>query len=195
MFHQALEDEYRLLKRDHRQTLVQRAARLILAGSVIRVFVPETDHDIWPVLALLKVDELPAFDGQEQFRQWFKRALDRVATAIQIRNSDNSRIHPGYKWGHGTKVLTLFLRELVMSSRYFTDEEAGRIGEWLYTPLDRIALNRLQQLGHPNGIHAIKDIATARDFYSIQDDLGEAAAKVGVPRIWFDDVWTRDENH
>jgi hypothetical protein len=27
------------------------------------------------------------------------------------------------------------------------------------------------------------------DFYHIQQELGEAAAKVGVPRVWFDDVW------
>ena len=35
----------------------------------------------------------------------------------------------------------------------------------------------------------IKDVATARDFYSLQEILGDAARREGVPRIWFDDVW------
>ena len=190
MTHDALTHEYRRLQSGHRRTLVKRAARLVLAGSVIRVFVPETDHDIWPVLVGLKIDRLPTLAGQDQFRRWFDRALDEVAGAILIRNAHNRRVHPGYKWGHGTKVLTLFLRELVMSSRYFSEAEAERIAPWLYTPLDRVALNRLSQLKHPNGIRAIKHIDSADAFYGIQQDLGEAAASVVVPRIWFDDVWT-----
>jgi len=189
MSHEALTREYRRLQPNHRRTLAKRAASLVLGGSVIRVFEKETDHDIWPVLVDLDVDRLPRLDGQDDFRRWFDPALERVAGAILVRNSGNPRIHPGYKWGHGTKVLTLFLRELVMSSRYFTDEEAETISPWLYTPLDRIALNRLAELGHPNGIHAIKDIDSAETFYGIQDDLGEAASEAGVPRIWFDDVW------
>ena len=188
---EALTREYRRLQKSHRRTLVKRAARLILAGSVIRVFEPETDHDIWPVLVGLKIDRLPGLAGHTQFRRWFERALDEVAEAILIRNAHNRRVHPGYKWGHGTKVLTLFLRELVMSSRYFSDDEADRIAPWLYTPLDRVALRCLSQLGHPNGIHAIKHIDSAEAFYGIQHDLGEAAEAVGVPRIWFDDVWAQ----
>lgn len=189
MCREALEKQYRRLKERHRRTLVRRAATVMLAPSVLRVFEPGTDHDIWPVLVRLRVDRLPTLAGQRGFRKWFDRALDRVASAIQVRNRRNSRIHPGYKWGHGTKVLTLFLRELVMSSRYFTDAEAERIAPWLYTPLDRVALGRLRELGHPNAPHAIKDVASAETFHGIQDDLGEAAARVGVPRVWFDDVW------
>jgi len=36
---------------------------------------------------------------------------------------------------------------------------------------------------------AIKEIDTTEKFYDVQELLGEAAAKVGVPRVWFDDNW------
>ncbi len=189
MIYHSLVDEYRRLEACHRRTLVRRAARLVLGGSVIRVLDPGADHDVLSVLVRLRVDTVPTLVGQEGFRRWFERALRRVSAAIIIRNADSPRVHPGCKWGHGTKILTLFLRELVMSSRCFSDTDAERIAPWLYTPLDRIALNRLSQLGYPNGIHAIKHLDSARVFYRIQDDLSEAAARVGVPRIWFDDVW------
>lgn len=180
--------EFHRLAGKHKEALLCRAARLILAGSVLRVFEAGSDHDMYPVLVKLEVDRLPGLGGQEEFRHWFEVALGRLARAILKKNRDRASIHPGYKWGHATKVLTLFLRELVLSSRYFTDAEARRIEPWLYTPLDRVALRRLNAVGYPT-VWAIKDIDTPKLFYRIQNDLGEAAAVAGASRIWFDDNW------
>ena len=40
----------------------------------------------------------------------------------------------------------------------------------------------------------IKQIDSRKDFYSVQNILGEAAQKAGVPRIWFDDNWGDRQN-
>jgi hypothetical protein len=52
-----------------------------------------------------------------------------VTTTILRLNppGPRSRIHPEYKWGHGAKVLSLFVRDPVLFSRYFDETEAGRI--------------------------------------------------------------------
>ena len=42
----------------------------------------------------------------------------------------------GYKWGHATKILTLYIREFVLNSRYFTDAQVQAILPWLYVPID-----------------------------------------------------------
>jgi hypothetical protein len=76
-------------------------------------------------------------------------------------------------------------------SRYFTDADAARISPWLYSPIDRVVIDRLRKLHGPLPfrLQQIKDIDESEKFYLVQDLLGQAAAKVGVPRVWFDDNW------
>ena len=83
----------------------------------------------------------------------------------------------------------LLMRDMVLSSRLFSDAEADRIAPWLYTPIDSIVIKRLRKLGVDPGFNLIKDIDTAEKFYGVHDVLGQAAKKVGVPRVWFDDNW------
>ena len=74
-----------------------------------RVFATGTKAALLPVLARIPVDELPKLDGEAPFRTWFERQLEVVAAAILRLNPPavRPRIHPGYKWGHATKVLAL----------------------------------------------------------------------------------------
>jgi hypothetical protein len=74
-------------------------------------------------------------------------------------------------------------------SRYFTDAEAAVIVPWLYSPIDGVVIRRLGRLNGPLPFRKIKDIDEPEKFYRVQDLLGQAAAKVGVPRVWFDDNW------
>jgi hypothetical protein len=74
-------------------------------------------------------------------------------------------------------------------SRYFTDADAARISPWLYSPIDRVVIDRLRKLHGLLPFRQIKGINTPEKFYLVQDLLGQAAAKVGVPRVWFDDNW------
>jgi hypothetical protein len=86
-------------------------------------------------------------------------------------------------------VLGLYVRDLVLFSRYFSDDDVERIAPWLYCPVDSIVIKRLRFLGEQPGVCLISGIDSASRFRRIQDKLGQAAAAVGVPRAWFDDNW------
>jgi len=142
-----------------------------------------------PVLVNIPIDEIVGFDNQDEFKTWFEYWLKILAKEILRQNSNNEKIHPGYKWGHSTKILILYIRELVINTRYFPDATVNRISGLLYVPIDSVVINRLKNLGYHLPFLKIKEIDTAIKFYSVQDLLGKAAASKGVPRIWFDDNW------
>lgn len=185
----SLVPEFERLKRDHRKALCQRGARVVLGSSVTRVFDKGTKGHLLPLLSGIPVDEMPSLNGQDGFQVWFEHWLEILAREIKRLNHNNSRIHPGYKWGHATKILTLYIREIVLNSRYFTDAQVQAVAPWLYIPIDNIARQHLSKLGYPLPFKSIKEIDTPEKFYGVQDLLGQAAARVGVPRIWFDDIW------
>ena len=146
-----------------------------------------------PVLASLPVDDLAGVGSSTAFQAWFVAALGPVADVILAANPPgrSTRVHPGYKWGHATKVLALFVRDLVLFSRYFGDEDADRIATWLYCPVDGIVLDRLRRAGVGPGATLIRELDEPT-FWRIQEVLGAAAAAAEAPRVWFDDVWSED---
>lgn len=187
----ALDDEYRRIAAAHRAATRRFTARSCIPASVTRVFAKGTKDALLPVLARVPVDELPGLSGEAEFRPWFTRQLEGVARTIRRLNPPDTRpgIHPGYKWGHSSKVLALYLRDLVLFSRYFPDAEAERIAFWLYCPVDGIVMKRMRELGENPGAYLISGIDTPAKFWHVQDTLGTAAARAGVPRVWFDDNW------
>ena len=187
----ALDEEYRRIATAHRAATRHFTARSCIPASVTRVFATGTKAALLPVLAAIPVDELPALGSQVEFRAWFERHLDTVGTAILRLNPPAVRpgIHPGYKWGHATKVLALYLRDLVLFSRYFPDADAERIAFWLYCPVDSVVMKRMRELREQPGVFQISGIDSPARFWRIQDTLGTAAARAGVPRVWFDDNW------
>ena len=56
-------------------------------------------------------------------------------------------------------------------------------------PHRHIAMRRLTKLGYPLRLSSINGIDSPEKFYGVQDMLAQAAAEVGVFRIWFDDIW------
>ncbi len=189
MNEQRLSDEFERIKNAHKISLRRTAARVVLGASVMRVFQKGTKDSLFPFLSKIEIDPLKEIKNQDHFKLWFQRELSKLAKLINIGNYNNKRIQPGYKWGHGAKVLTLYVRELVLNSRYFYDHEVNRIQEWLYVPIDSIVINRLRKLDIALPFDRIKDIDTAEKFFDIQDKLHDAAKKIGVPKIWFDDNW------
>jgi len=143
------------------------------------------------VLAGLPIDQLPYLAGEVQFREWFERQLDPVAATILRHNPHGrrSRVHPGYRWGHGTKVLALYVRDIVLNSRFFGDAEVKLISPWLCCPIDSVVLDRIRELGVDPGVARIREIDSREKYWAIQDRLEAVAARIGVPRVWFDDVW------
>jgi hypothetical protein len=140
-------------------------------------------------LGRVQIDLLARLTSEGQFTAWYEKELRRIAAAIRRKNKRNHRIHPGYKWGHATKVLNLFVREIVLQSRYFTDRQTVRLSRWLYTPVDSVVIRRLREMGLRPQFRNIKSIDTSRKFYAVQQWLRKAAKPVGVPAVWFDDNW------
>lgn len=155
----------------------------------MRVYVKGTRDALLPVLSSIDIDTLPKLVDQEHFSSWFDTQVDRIARVISECNPSNSRIAPGEKWGHATKIMAIFVRDLVLSSRYFPDAEAERLSFFLYVPVDGVVIARLKELGIRLPFDKIKGIDTRAKFYEVQETLTRAAAEVGVPRVWFDDNW------
>jgi hypothetical protein len=84
-----------------------------LGASVIRVFAAGTKPSLTNALGHVAVDELRAICNVNSFKAFFEDELSQIARVIKRLNSDNTRIYPGYKWGHASKVLCLFLRDVV----------------------------------------------------------------------------------
>jgi hypothetical protein len=192
-----LEQEFIRIKNEHKKALLKTSARVVLGSSVIRVFREGTSDLLRPALENIPVDDLLTINNQEEYKIWFEPHLKKLAEQIKSNNPerDKPNIYPGYQWGHAAKVLNLFLREIVEYKRYFSNKEASRIRQWLYMPIDRIIIERLQKLGIRLPFKQIKGIDTAEKFYSTQDLLNRAARAAETPRIWFDDVWGDRQNN
>jgi hypothetical protein len=182
-------EEFERLKTGHRSAVPERVARGTLGASVMRVFAKGTRDDLRKALLGIPVEQLREIRDDDKFRKWFEVQLRVVGNAINLKNKNNARVQPGAVGGHGTKVLTIFLREMVAHTRFFKDGELGRIERLLYVPLDRITMDRLLKLGVPLPFRRIREIDSARKFYDVQSQLATAAKKVGIPPVWFDDNW------
>jgi hypothetical protein len=186
----ALVAEYRRIKKKHLGAMEERAARAATSSSVIRVYRPGTKEKLMLALEGVDIESLKKLSGQNAYKKWFEKELNRIADVIRKTNANNENIFPGYKWGHATKILCIYVRSLVLCSRYFSDAQKRHISPWLYAPIDRIVIKRLRLLGVPPPFKAIKEIDTPKKFYDVQNMLGNAAAQADVPRVWFDDAWT-----
>jgi hypothetical protein len=185
-----LEEEFLRIKENHRDAIIKRATRVVLGFTVKRgLFREGSKEHIAPLLNAIPYDDLPRLQNQEEFRYWFERHLNTIAEKVHLYNQGKTRIYPGYKWGHSAKILTLQLREIVLNSRYFSDETVEKISPWLYVPIDSIVIKRLKEVGVKPKFDFINQIDSAEKFYFVQDALTKSAISTGVPRVWFDDVW------
>lgn len=185
----ALKEEFRRIKAQHRDALKKTTARVVLGPSVMRVFKKGTRNVLLPFLSELEVDEIIKYKDQAQYSDWFDKHVRTMARIIERKNPNNTRIRPGLEWGHTTKIMSLYVRDLVVSSRYFNDKDADRISFFLHAPIDSIAIKRLTGLGIRLPFTKIKEIDTREKFYSVQEFLANAAHEHRIPRVWFDDNW------
>ena len=182
-------DEFSRIKTDHKQAVQIRAARLVIGPSVGRVFVKGATKKIWPVLRDMDLCGLAKIQTQKQYKEWFEGKLKILAKKIKKTNPNNTKIYPGYQWGHATKIFCLFLNDMVLHRDYFDVKTAKRLIYFLYAPIDGIVIRRLKKLGIRLDFSLIKEIDSADKFYGIQEILEKAAKKAKAPRIWFDDNW------
>lgn len=179
------------LRRRHsraRETSRHWCARAVTGPSVIRVFAKGTKEDLLVALPRVRIDQISELDDRAAFEQWFERQLAMVAKVIARRNSRRASVNPGLKWGHAAKVLALYVRDVVLHTRYFTDEQVARITPWLFVPVDSMVMMRLRELGVRLPFRQIKAIATRKDFYVVQDFLLDSCSS-DMARVIFDDLW------
>jgi len=185
-----LESKYEDIKKQHKKALCRTAAEVVLGSSVIRVFNQGTKVALLPILKEIDFDHLIEIKNPEEFKKWFEEELDKIAREVKKKNENNDRIQPGYKWGHTAKILNLMIREIVLNSRYFNDVEVKRIKYYLYAPIDSKIITFLKNSDVKLDFQYIKQIDTSEKFYSVQEELGKAADKIKVPRVFIDDIWS-----
>ena len=184
-----LVDEYKRIKKNHLEAERHFFARINLPSSVIRVFNEGTKRYIHDVLLELDIKSLGHIRNQSEFKSYFEEQLELLSHIIYKTNKNNNRIMPGYKWGHSTKILCLYLRDFVIHSRQFNESTSNCLSYLLYTPIDNIIMKKLRQVGYKVPFKSIKEIDTPSKFYDVQEALYEASSIVRVPRVWFDDNW------
>ena len=175
--------------KNERRAIRVRQANSVLGPSVVRVFCKNSKSGIRRSLGRMHLERLAGCHGQTEFDRFFYKALSHLDKAIMEDNSENDRILPGHKWGHAAKVLCLYLRGIVLHTRYFDDRTAKRLKEYLYLPVDRVVLNGLRELDCSLPSRDIKSIDTKAKFKEIQDIMTVAAKAARAPRVLFDDIW------
>lgn len=186
-----LVNEYRRIKKNHWAAEKSHFVRVVLPGSVMRVFAKNTRPLLIQRIEKVDLKALKRIKTHDDFKKQFELELKRVAAAIKATNERNPRVQPGYKWGHATKILCLYLRDIVLHSHYFSLDTSSRLSHFLYAPIDSVVIGRLRRLGVPVSFKRIKDIDTPNKFYYVQELLQQASDKAGVPAIWFDDNWAQ----
>jgi hypothetical protein len=181
--------EYRHIKKQHWEAERKFFARINLPPSITRVFKPGTKRTLFDELIKVDIKQLKTIRSQKKYKEYFEKNLNCIARVIRETNMGNNRVNPGYKWGHSTKILCLFLRDTVLHSRYFSDSQSERLSKYLYVPIDSVVIKKLRKIGYKPPFNFIKEIDSSKKFYDLQDTLGKASDKVGIPRIWFDDIW------
>ncbi len=185
-------EKYVALKEKDRQDVAARIAQLVPGGSVIRVFNKGTSKDLVAALKRIDLDALANCQTQEEFDRFFFQSLDQIDAAILILNKHKRSLGRGHKWGHASKILCLYLRDIVLFSRYFDDTVARRLQGFLYMPIDSVVMKHLRACGSAIKPQRIKDIDSEEEFREIQNLLALAARRANAPRIIFDNVWSED---
>lgn len=190
---QALVQEFVRIKKQHERTIVRRTAKVAMGASVYRVYQVDTKADVVRVLERFPYNALRHIKSQTEFKRFYQRQLGRVVQAVRMRNKDNPKLGNGLKWGHCAKLLSLFMRDIVLHTRLYTDVEVKRLTPMLYVPFDSIVLDRLRRrCGVSNVPKKLKDIAGSKVFWHLQMQLQNAAAQAETQAIHFDDVWAED---
>lgn len=184
-----LNDEFERIKANHSDAMRARAASAATGSSVIRTFVAGTKPGLKRALLGLPVAGLPGAVRAGRFDAWHEEQAKRVAEELRVRNADHPRVNPGIQWGHATKVLNIYLRELVDAPGHYPARVAEEIRPHLHVPIDRVVINRLVELGVWVPSRSIKGIANREMYRTFQQTIKEAADTVGVPPVWFDDNW------
>jgi hypothetical protein len=189
--------KYMQIKIAHNDCVIEKIASAILGPSIIRVFKKNTKDDIINVLKRISIDDVKkVMESRNLFKKWFLTTSLKVSKVLQSSNMDAG----SKRWAHATKITSIYLRDLICRcARDLTKREYARIEKMLYVPLDKIVLKRLNKLcstcDHRFKIpKSMSELKEKKQFFHIQDCLYYHASKIGIPAIWFDDIWVTDRD-
>ena len=184
-------EKFRQIKkqRQRKDAAIKRTALVTLGASLIRVFKEKTKHDILDALISVPIEDLRKINNESEFRAFYKHQLNRIEKAVLRKNARNRTLGKGLKWGHCTKILSIFIREVVLRSRICSNKEVKRLVPFLYVPLDSKVLRKLRDCELSEVPRRIKDLSTAGQFWNLQELIGRAAKEAGTFAIYLDDVW------
>ena len=184
-----LVDEFRRLEARHNSRLViERAVAVALGPSLIRAFKKGSKAHLIPVLLAVDLEKLVSCRSRQEYQRFFRNELKKIHKALASVKLNSKKHGKGLKWGHATKILCIFLRDLVLYSRYFDKPTAEHLERFLYNPIDGIVIRKLRDLGADPGVRKIKEIDTPKKFWDIQDLLDKAAKLANTIQVRFDDV-------
>ncbi|MGA2150769.1 MAG: hypothetical protein ABSG44_09825 [Thermodesulfobacteriota bacterium] len=177
------------VKNQQKYAAIRRTGLVTLDASLIRVFEEKTKDDILSVLVSVPIEDLRKISNESEFKTFYKQQLDRIENAVLRKNARNEKLGKGLKWGHCTKILSIFVREIVLRSRICSNKEVKRLVPLLYVPLDSKVLGKLRGCGLSEVPNRIKDLSTAKQFWNLQELVRKAAKQAGTSAIYLDDVW------
>lgn len=185
-------EQFRQIKVRMEKTAVKRTALITLGPSLIRVFEKKTKKDLRKALESVQIKKLRDIKNESDFKNFYVNNLNRIKKAVLKRNAKNKKLGNGLKWGHCTKVLSIFLREIVLRSRIFPDADVKRLEPFLYAPLDSKVLRRLRNCGLPKVPRRINELGTASQFWRLQESIKKAASPADLFAVNLDDIWVED---
>ena len=177
------------MKQKHKKAICGRVARIVLPGSVTRVFSPGTkDTIIKFLLNKVDIEELAGVKNQTAFDKWSTGVIDNLNNAIRRKRGNIKKLGNG-TWGHAAKITNLFVSHIICFSRYFPDKEVKRLQFYLHIPLYNLVIEKLRTYGVSIKARSIKEVN--KSIYSdVQKSVRNIALKVNVPPIFIDDmIW------
>jgi len=173
----------------------ERTIKVVLGSSVIKVFVEKTKPILAEKLKEVDVNAILNFQKQDEYDNWHDSETGKIYEALKSKADNIARINSneGLKYGHGTKILNLFVGHLVFYSQYFTREEVEKVKYFLHVPLDSKVFKVLKKCHIENVPEWIKDVT--RDVYKdIQEEIRDTARKFNLPPLFFDEyAWALDK--
>lgn len=175
----------------------EKSAKVVLGPSVLLPFGKGTKDEIRKVLSKITIIGLKKYKTQAGFKEMFYKQATKIAKILRkgIIIKKNKKSCLG---AHAPKILSLYLRDLLVSSRgSITRKEFNRVEKLLYVPIDGKIIKKLNKLEFTlfkkkkKKIEAMVGITEIKTFFETQKAIARYIKKlrINMPRVWFDDVW------
>lgn len=173
---------------NYRRYIKLRVIKIILSGSVIRVFSAGSKRKLNDCLSRMNVDGLLKVRNQTEYDKWLHSKVNKIYKTLAQDPQNLYRLSSnGMRWGHSTKIFNLFIGHLLFYSPYFNVQpELKKIQYFLHVPLDKKVFKALKQCNVAGVPKTIKNV-DAKAYKNMQAILREEGQIHKVPPLYFDE--------